>query len=87
LALNAKPFAVPKCKGICPQRLSPDVSIHLPSFARSSSIFRDASEGAEMRNHLVRKRPLGHADMTRFDFVMLVAVCSTALVTVLIRLV
>jgi hypothetical protein len=53
----------------------------------SASLFRDASEGAEMRNHLVRKRPLGHADMARFDFIMLVAVCGTALVTVLIRLV
>jgi hypothetical protein len=40
-----------------------------------------------MRNHLVRKRPLGHAEITRFDFIMFVAVCSTALVTVLIRLV
>jgi hypothetical protein len=40
-----------------------------------------------MRNHLVRKRPLDHADMTRFDLIMFVAVCSTAFVTVLIRLV
>ena len=40
-----------------------------------------------MRNHLVRKRPLGHAEMTRFDFIMFVAVCGTGLVTVLIRLV
>jgi hypothetical protein len=38
-----------------------------------------------MRNHLVRKRPLGHAEMTRFDFILFAAVCSTALVTVLIR--
>jgi len=40
-----------------------------------------------MRNHLVRKRPLCHAKMTRFDFIMFVTVSSTALVTVLIRLV
>jgi hypothetical protein len=31
----------------------------------SSPVFRDASEGAEMRNHLVCERPLGHAEMTR----------------------
>jgi len=37
----------------------------------SASLFRDASEEAEMRNHLVRKRPLGHAAMTRFDFIMI----------------
>ena len=78
---------VPKCKSICPQRLNPGVSIHLSSSAMSSSLFRDTSEGAEMRNHPARKRPLGHADVTRFDFIMLVAVCSTAFVTVLIRLV
>jgi hypothetical protein len=77
---------VPKCKNLCPQRLNPGVSIHLSSFAMSSSLFRDASEGAEMRNHLVRKRPLGHAKITRFDFIMLAAVCGTALVTVLTRL-
>ena len=77
---------VPKCKSLCPRRLSPAVSAHL-SFAMSASLLRDASEGAEMRNHLVRKRPLGHAEMTRFDFIMFVAVCSTALVAVLVRLV
>jgi hypothetical protein len=33
---------VPKCKNICRQRLS----IHLSSFAMSSSIFREASEEA-----------------------------------------
>ena len=79
-------FIVPKCKIACPRRLSPAASARL-SFAMSASLFRDASEEAEMRNHLVRKRPLGHADMTRFDFIIFVAVCSTALVTILIRLV
>ena len=38
-----------------------------------------------MRNHLVRERPFGHADMTRFEFIMLMAGWSTALVAVLIR--
>jgi hypothetical protein len=37
---------------------------------------------AEMRNHMIRKRPLGHAEMTWFDVIMFVAVCSTALVIV-----
>ena len=40
-----------------------------------------------MRNHLVRKRPLGHAGMTRFDLIMFMAVCGTAFGTALIRLV
>ena len=40
-----------------------------------------------MRNHLVRKRPLGRAEMTRFDFIMFMAVCGTAFGTALIRLV
>ena len=50
-----------------------------------------------MPNHLVsqssaaamargRERPLGHAEMTRMEFIMLVAGWSTALVAVLIRL-
>ena len=64
---------VPKCKSICPQRLSPGVSIHLSSFAMSASLFRDASKGAEMRNHLVRERPLGHAEMTRMETIVLAA--------------
>ena len=78
---------VPKCKSVCPQRLSPAVSIHLSSFAMSASLFRDASEGAEMHNHLVRERPLGHAEMTRTEFIMLAAGWSAALVAVLIRLI
>jgi bacterioferritin-associated ferredoxin len=45
---DANPFAVPKCKSTCPQRLNPGASIHLSSFAMSSSLFRDASEGTEM---------------------------------------
>jgi hypothetical protein len=60
----------------------PYVSIHLSSFAMSASLFRDASKGAEMRNHLVRERPLGHAEMTRTEFIMLAAGWSTALVAV-----
>src|SRR3974390_3509538 len=75
-----------KCKTVRPRRLSPAVSAHL-SFAMSASLLRDASEGAEMRNHLVRKRPLGRAEMTRFDFIMFMAVCGTAFGTALIRLV
>jgi len=35
-----------------------------------------------MRNHLVRERPLGHAEMTRMEFIMLAAGWSTALVAV-----
>jgi len=83
----SSPPLVPKCKSVCPQRLSPGVSVHLSSFAMSASLFRDASEGAEMRNHLVRKRPLGHAEMTRMETIMLAAGWSTALVAVLIRLI
>jgi len=37
-----------------------------------------------MRNHLVRERPLGHAEMTRMETIMLAA-WSTALVAVFIR--
>ena len=33
-----------------------------------------------MRNHLVRERPLGHAEMTRMETIMLAAGWSTALV-------
>ena len=33
-----------------------------------------------------RERPLGHADMTRMEFIVIVAGWSTALVVVLIRL-
>jgi hypothetical protein len=39
-----------------------------------------------MRNHLVRKRPLGHAKMTRLEFIMMAAGPSVALVAVFIRL-
>ena len=81
-----KSLGVPKCKTVRPRRLSPAVSAHL-SFAMSASLLRDASEGAEMRIHLVRKRPLGRAEMTRFDFIMFMAVCGTAFGTALIRLV
>jgi hypothetical protein len=58
--------------------------IYLPSM--SASLFRDASEGAEMRNHLVHERPLGHAKMTRMEFIMLAAGWSAAFVAVFIRL-
>ena len=53
----------------------------------SSPVFRDASEGAEMRIHLVRERPLGHAEMTRMEFIMLAAGWSAAFVAVAIRLI
>jgi hypothetical protein len=53
----------------------------------SSSLFRDASEGAEMPNHLVRERPLGRAEMTRMETIMLAAGWSTALAAVFIRLI
>src|ERR1700751_4831761 len=43
-----KSLDVPKCKSVCPRRLNPAVSIHLSSFARSTTDFRDASGGAEM---------------------------------------
>jgi hypothetical protein len=62
----------------------------------SSSIFRDASEEAEMPNRLVSQsfaaataRPRApswrarHADMTRMEFIGLVAGWSTAVVVVL----
>jgi hypothetical protein len=39
-----------------------------------------------MRNHLVRERPLGHAEMTRTEFIMLAAGWSAAFVAVFIRL-
>jgi hypothetical protein len=48
----------------------------------SASLFRDASGGAEMRIHLVRKRPL----MTRLEFIMMAAGPSVLLVAVFIRL-
>jgi hypothetical protein len=53
----------------------------------SASLFRDVSQGAEMRNHLVRERPLGHAEMTRMETIMLAVGWSTALVAVFIRLI
>ena len=87
---------VPECKGICPQRLSAGVSVHLSSFAMSVSVFRDASEGAEMPNHLVSQpfvaampRPRApswrarDAEMSRLEFIGLVAGWSTAVVVVL----
>ena len=40
-----------------------------------------------MRNHLVHERPLGHAEMTRMEFIMLAAGWSAAFVAVLIRLI
>jgi len=83
---SGQAIGVPKCKSLCPRRLSPAVNAPL-SFAMSASLSCDASQGAEMRNHLVRKRPLGHAEMTRFDFIMFMAVCGTAFGTALIRLV
>ena len=62
----------------------------------SVSVFRDASEGAEMPNHLVSQpfvaampRPRApswrarDADMTRLEFIGLVAGWSTAVVGVL----
>jgi hypothetical protein len=86
---------VPKCKSTCPQRSNPGVSIHLSSFAMSSSLFRDASEGAEMPSRLVSRSsaaamagpraPLLARDMTRMEFIMLAAGWSTAFVAVFIR--
>jgi len=63
---------VPKCKIICPRRLSPAASAHL-SFAMSASLLRDASEGAEMR-------------ITRLEFIMMAAGPSVALVAIFNRL-
>ncbi len=40
-----------------------------------------------MRNHLVRERPLGHAEMNRMETIALAAGWSTALVAVFIRLI
>ena len=40
-----------------------------------------------MRNHLVHERPLGHAEMTQMEFIMLAAGWSAALVAVVIRLI
>jgi len=45
------------------------------------------SEGVKMRNHVVRERPLGHAETTRMETIMLAAGWSTALVAVFIRLI
>lgn len=47
---------------------------------------RNASEGAKMRNHPVRERPLGHAEMTRMETVVLAVAWSTALLAVFIQL-
>ena len=38
-----------------------------------------------MRNHLVRERPHGHAEMTRMETIMFAAGWSTAHVAVFIR--
>jgi len=40
-----------------------------------------------MRNHLVRKRPLSHAEMTRLAFIMIAAGWSVALVAISNRLI
>ena len=40
-----------------------------------------------MRNHLVRERPIGHAEMPQMETIMLAAGRSTALVAVFIRLI
>src|SRR6516162_10095146 len=56
-----KSLDVPKCKSICPQRLNPSVSIHLSSFAMSSSPFRDASEEVENDDFSHQHRPLSAA--------------------------
>jgi hypothetical protein len=40
-----------------------------------------------MRNRLVRERPLGYAEMTRMEIIMLAAGWSAALVAVFIRLI
>jgi hypothetical protein len=40
-----------------------------------------------MRNHLVCERPLGHAEMTQIEIIMLTAGWSTAPVAVFIRLI
>jgi hypothetical protein len=39
-----------------------------------------------MRNHPVRERPLGHAEMTRMETVVLAVAWSTALLAVFIQL-
>ena len=39
-----------------------------------------------MRNHLVRKRPLSHAEMTRLAFIMIAGGWSLALVAIFNRL-
>jgi len=39
-----------------------------------------------MRIHLVRKRPLSHAEMTRLAFIMITAGWSVALVAIFNRL-
>ena len=43
-------------------------------------------KGLKMRNHPVRERPLGHAEMSRTETIMLAAGWSTALVAIFIRL-
>ena len=40
-----------------------------------------------MRNHLVRERPLGHAEMARMETIMVAAGRSTALVAFFIQLI
>ena len=63
------------------------VAPRVGSVIEAAAGVRDASEGAKMRKHLVRERPLGHAEMTRMETIMLAAGWSTALVAVFIRLI
>jgi hypothetical protein len=85
---------IPKCKGICPGQLSPAASILLSSLAMSS-LFRDATEEAEMPKRPVSQsfvpamtRPRApswrarDAKMSPMEFIGLVAGWSTALVAV-----
>ena len=79
---------IPRCPEM-QNRLSPAVKpvVSTPSILRDVGVaFRDASEGAEMRIHLVCRWPLGHAKMSRLEFILMAAGPSIALVAVFIRL-
>jgi len=56
-------------------------------FEARQQAFAISRKELKMRNHLVRERPLGHAEMTRMETIMLAVGWSTALVAVFIRLI
>ena len=54
--------------------------------AQQQQAFAMPRKELKMRNHPVRARPLGHAEMSRTETIVLAAGWSTALVAIFIRL-